>query len=183
MPKHGKEFLRQLAVGIFSVDEHGRVWRHKRYYNSRSEPHDLKKSRIVGSNKDGYLNISLSRDPNDNSKKMMILAHHAVWLAARRKIPDELEINHKNGIKTDNRLENLELVTHVENMRHARSVLGWQPKQFGKGEGNVNAKLTDDSVLKIRASIGETQRALAKRFGVSQAAINSIKLRKTWKHI
>lgn len=47
------------------------------------------------------------------------MAHRLIWEAVHGPVPDGLEINHKNGCKTDNRIENLELVTRGENLRHA----------------------------------------------------------------
>lgn len=45
--------------------------------------------------------------------------HRLVWEAFHGAIPPGFEVNHRNGDKTDNRLENLELVTRSENMAHA----------------------------------------------------------------
>lgn len=69
-------------------------------------------------NGDGYLEIS----SHYNITKSV---HRLVAMAFIGEIPQGMEINHKNGIKTDNRVENLEIVTHVENMHHARDVLGF----------------------------------------------------------
>lgn len=46
-------------------------------------------------------------------------AHRIVWIAKHGPIPGMYEINHRNGLRWDNRIENLDLVTHEANMRHA----------------------------------------------------------------
>lgn len=48
-----------------------------------------------------------------------IMAHRLVWICLVGEIPDEMVINHRNGIKSDNRLENLECVSVSENNQHA----------------------------------------------------------------
>lgn len=53
------------------------------------------------------------------------------------------------------------------------------------GEGHCNAKLTEQAVREIRqrSSEGESQRSLARTFGVSQPAIHQLITGRTWKHI
>ena len=49
-----------------------------------------------------------------------VLVHRRVWEQAHGPIPDGMEIHHRNGVKTDNRLENLEIVSKFEHRkRHA----------------------------------------------------------------
>lgn len=48
------------------------------------------------------------------------MAHRVVWLAAHGFIPDGLEVNHRNRMRWDNRLANLELVTPGGNQAHWR---------------------------------------------------------------
>lgn len=45
--------------------------------------------------------------------------HRIIWESVHGPIPEGLYINHINGIKTDNRIANLELVTTSENHKHA----------------------------------------------------------------
>jgi hypothetical protein len=49
----------------------------------------------------------------------LVLVHRIVWEFVHGPIPDGLEVNHINGVKHDNRISNLEVVTHAENIRHA----------------------------------------------------------------
>jgi len=63
----------------------------------------------------GYLQISLCK----NGKYTRRAVHRATWEAFNGPIPGRLEVNHKNLDRADNRLENLELVTHQQNIKHA----------------------------------------------------------------
>lgn len=45
-------------------------------------------------------------------------AHRGVWIAAHGRIPGTYQINHRNGHRWDNRLENLDMVTPGDNVRH-----------------------------------------------------------------
>jgi hypothetical protein len=67
-------------------------------------------------NKLGYLMIMLT-----NGKKKNCSVHRLVAMAFIPKPDFKKEVNHKNGIKADNRINNLEWVTHSENMKHAHN--------------------------------------------------------------
>lgn len=65
--------------------------------------------------KDGYLTVNLSF----NSCGSQFAVHRLIALAFIKNVSSLPYVNHKNGIKTDNRAENLEWVTPLENIKHA----------------------------------------------------------------
>ena len=90
-------------------------------------------------------------------------------------------VNHKDGNKQNNRLENLEYVTPSDNTVHA-----YETGLHGRGENHGRAKLTDAQVIEIRARYkGQwgSQTKLAKEYGVSQGLISQIVRGGIWMHL
>lgn len=63
----------------------------------------------------GYLQLHTSR----NGKCLDKSVHRLVWETFNGEIPEGLQIDHKNSVRDDNRLENLQLLTQLENVRKA----------------------------------------------------------------
>jgi len=128
----------------------------------------------------GYIRIHL----RTNGKNKSIAVHRAVLAAFVGPCPDGYVCNHKNGDKSDNRLENLEWVTQKQNVRHAIHELGVHFIPHGEEHGE--SKLTREEVREIRRlyDTGEYRYVdLAKMYDVSFPLIGYIVRREAWKHV
>lgn len=107
--------------------------------------------------------------------------HRLVALAFIKGESGRDKVNHKNGIKTDNRIENLEWLTHNENLQHARDI--------GlinlSGINSPAAKLCHSDVRDIRSllALGQTKARIARRFNVSHTTIYDIARGARWAHV
>ena len=80
------------------------------------------------------------------------------------------QVNHLDGNRLNEDLDNMEWATGKENMRHAIKN-GFCGGQFKKGFSHQHAKLQEDDILKIRnlRDNGFTLRAIAKQFGIASS--------------
>lgn len=117
-------------------------------------------------NKDGYFRCNLKNE----GKRYDFTIHRLVAIAFLEKPKGKDIINHINGIKTDNRVENLEWCNESENSIHAVK------------ERLIKTKLTDDEALEILNS-KLSNRKLASIYGVNHTIIWRIKNKKAYKHL
>jgi hypothetical protein len=90
-------------------------------------------------------------------------------------------VNHKNGNKKDNRVENLEWATRQENETHAYST----GLKNSTGSANQMAKLNEDDVRLIREyrERGASLNELASAFTVSPETIGRVIRKQIWQHV
>lgn len=164
----GLEEWRLVAVcPDYAVSDHGRVMRVTPCKGTR--PGRLLKPRREAK---GYVRVLLDRRDR--------MVHRLVAEAFIGPPPTPAhQINHRNGVKADNHVRNLEWVTQDENMAHA-AAHGLRPDPLC-GEDNPRAKLTERDVAVIRGARGRvTQARLAEMFGVSRSLIWNIQTGRTW---
>ena len=127
----------------------------------------------------GYMHVCLCKD----NKKKTFSVHRLVATAFIPNVDRKPEVNHKNGNRVDNRVENLEWVTRSENERHAYDKLGKQPQRYWAGKPRLFArKLTSEQVKAIRQD-QRPSRQIGLEYGVSKTTILNIKKGKQYKEV
>lgn len=146
---------------------------------------------IIYSSKSGSLKPLASRDNGRGYLRSQVggrprAVHVLIALAFIGPRPDGMEINHKDGIKVNNKPENLEYVTRSVNMKHCHTMGLAEAK---KGVSSARAVLTNEDVAALREAydrpgraIGDVRRVIIDR-GLNRAAAYQAASRRTWKHL
>jgi len=129
--------------------------------------------------KDGYLRVRLV-DINGVRKFKSIHRLVAQYFIGHH-LFEKMTVNHKDGNKLNNRLDNLEVITMAENNKHAYST----GLKNNKGVNHGKARFKEEEILKMREmySEGKKQVDIAKIFNTTQPRIYEIVNNQTWGHL
>lgn len=133
-----------------------------------------KGGRVRGGQDGRYFLVHAPDHPNASTIGY-VLEHRLVMesVLGRYLTADEI-VHHRNGDTTDNRPENLEVMTQSA---HA--------SEHFRGERHPGSKLTDELVrsLRRRHAAGETATALASELGLAVSAVHSAIRGRSWRHV
>lgn len=124
--------------GSYQVSNLGRVRSLERYVITKKGYRLHIEQKIINQRTSncGYKRVEL----NKNGKSKAYSIHRLVAQAFLVDFNENLQVNHKNGIKSDNRLENLEMLTASENQLHSYRILKTKPSMQGKfGSNHVHS--------------------------------------------
>ena len=124
----------------------------------------------------GYLAAALFKENKGHRK----LVHRLVATAFLGCPEQGWEVNHKNGNKTNNAVENLEWVTSSRNKLHA-----FDTGLYKIGEQHYNARFREEDIRSIRKRIRDGERAcdIAREYGVHRGTIGNIKRKTVWSRL
>jgi len=164
--------------GFYQVSSLGRVRSMGGWCGSAKKKERFLKLHLT---KDGYVRVRLIHNGKDKTVRV-----HRLVAEAFIPNPDGKDtVNHKDGNKENNRVDNLEWAWRTEQMLHAYK-LGLKTARIGST--NTNAKLTAEQVRDIRKTYVRQSKefgtvALSKKYGVTNRVIGLIVNRKAYNDI
>ncbi len=172
MTQQERRLLDLAYEGILRIDKDGLIWKCKKKHKGWSGYRPCT-PRLQGHENHGYIRIGI-RDADGSTLKAFV--HRLVFMYFYGDIPDELQINHKDGNGHNNDLENLELMTPSQQMLHAVQVLGRKVGNRTRGESRRGGerKIPVRGVELIKKSKAPAKE-LAQYYGVTTTRIYQIR--------
>lgn len=141
--------------GLYQVSSLGRIRRQGK----------LHKTQI---NSVGYYTVDLYK----NNKRKTMLVHRLMALAFIPRVEGKNNINHKNGVRDDNTLSNLEWCTQQENIKHALDVLGYR-NNFQTNNPKTNLGKFGEHAHRHRSVIQTKNAVVIKEWGSGMDAVRA----------
>ena len=181
---NGEEWRRIKEADNFLVSNLGRVKseaRLIRYEHNKTGEEFYRQTKDVilkgTKNKHGYPFVIIR---SNEGNKMHVLVHRLVAQAFIPNPDNHPFVNHKDGIKSNNRVENLEWCTPKYNSEHSVKI---GANRFGSN--SPISKLDENLVelLKIKMALGYTPAELSYEYNIDHVSLLNIKKGKSWKHV
>ena len=164
--------------GFYQVSNMGRVKSLGGWCGTAKRKENIRKTNLT---KCGYPKLRLSY----NGKDITARVHRLVAIAFLPNPDKYPTVNHKDGNKENNHVDNLEWCDRTEQMIHA---YGLDLKIARIGSTNTNSKLTDEQVQEIKSLYVKNSKefgtvALGKKYGVTHRVINLIVRNISYKNV
>lgn len=165
--------IKLLNDGVLSIDDRGQIWRHfelDRWGNSKP----VTPRRAENVSPKGYLRLNLKLP--SPGRLVCVGAHRVVWTWLKGPIPNELQINHMDLNKKNNRIENLEVTDGAGNIQHSyangrtrpwSAATEWRP-------GIPKRSEADYTRLRALRESGMTQRQICEQEKISRTHLQRI---------
>jgi hypothetical protein len=161
----------------YGVSENGDVISFERITKSKLQSVQKRKEKKLKllKNRYGYIYVNLY---NDSRRCHNVLVHRLVAIAFLDNPNNKREVNHIDGDKSNNKVDNLEWTSSSENKKHAFKI----GLMCQKGEKHASNKLNSDQVIEVYNSKLKIS-DLAKKYNVGITTIHAIKNGQTWGHL
>jgi hypothetical protein len=132
----------------------------------------------------GYGVIGTDESGLSRNASRVLAAHRAAWKLTHGPIPKGMSVCHQCDNPRCVRPDHLFLGTQRDNIQDAARK-GRMHRPVMRGEKNRNSRLTTADVIAIRSERekGRTQQSIADQFGITQAQVSAIVLRKQWREL